>query len=69
MISFVSTCSEYNIIDKLSHGNKNKGVADWGLLSYSYNLVSEVFVLVRRISHIFHSVEKLTYVAIPTSTT
>ena len=32
-IFFVSTCSEKNIIAKLSHVNKNKGVADWGPLT------------------------------------
>ena len=29
VISFVSTCSEENIIAKLSQVNKNKGVADY----------------------------------------
>ena len=28
VISFISTCSEENIIAKLLHVNKNKGVAD-----------------------------------------
>ena len=49
---------------------QNEGVAHQGPLTYSYNLVSKVFVLVtRRIVHIqvFHSVKKVTQVAGPVS--
>ena len=50
---------------------KNKGVADWGPLTYSYNLVSEFFILVTwRLLHIqvLHSVEKVIQFARPLPT-